>query len=505
MRIRHLAAAFATAATLAGTVIGVPAPQAATGATAHAGSAFRPASGPKPALRVPQLRHRGRWLVDSHGRVVFLHGVNAVYKHRPYVTPPTARGFTASDANFLAAHGINAVRLGVLFAGVMPRPGVIDRHYLRRIGRIVKLLTARKVWVLLDFHQDAFNEKFHGEGFPDWAVHDDGLPFVDLGSFFLNDQTPAVQRAYDHLWHDDAQLWRYYAQAWTAVARKWRHQPYLMGYDLFNEPNAGSQMATCANPAGCPLFDARLESFYDHVRRAIRRVDRHNLVWYEPQFLFNAISRSNFTHVPDREVALSWHDYACTPAFVSGGVIPGDPDCKVNEPRVMDNAETQMRAMGAGGVMSEFGAGDDLTDLTRLTTYADQHLTGWMYWAYKNWNDPTGSATEGMFGNDARLASVKRAKLRVLVHPYPQAVAGIPTAMSWNADRRVLTVRYRARPRTGLTDVFVPRLTYHGRYAVRVAGGRVSSRHGQHVFVAARRGARKVAITVRPRQRRTAQ
>src|SRR5690348_5720388 len=152
---------------------------------------------------VPQLGHRGAFLTDPAGRVVFLHGVNVVYKLPPYVAPDTAAGFTASDADFLAAHGFKAVRLGVLFAGIMPQPGRIDQAYLAQVDRIVQLLAARKIWVLLDFHQDAFNEKFHGEGFPAWAVHDDGLPFVDLGSFFANDQTPAVQHAYDHVWNDD--------------------------------------------------------------------------------------------------------------------------------------------------------------------------------------------------------------------------------------------------------------------------------------------------------------
>ena len=78
----------------------------------------------------PQLRHRGPFLVDRTGRVVIIHGINAVYKRAPYVAPATDRGFTARDARFLAASGINAVRLGVLFSGGMPRRGVIDHRYL---------------------------------------------------------------------------------------------------------------------------------------------------------------------------------------------------------------------------------------------------------------------------------------------------------------------------------------------------------------------------------------
>ncbi|HVV75524.1 MAG TPA: cellulase family glycosylhydrolase [Mycobacteriales bacterium] len=445
---------------------------------------------------LPQLSHRGPFLTDAAGRVVFIHGVNAVYKRAPYVAPKSARGFTARDADFLARNGLNGVRLGVLFAGVMPKPGVIDHHYLNQVNRIVQLLASRHIWVLLDFHQDAFNERFDGEGFPAWATNDDGLPFVNLGSFFVNDQTPAVQHAYDHLWNDDTGLWHYYAQAWKAVAKKWRDQPYLMGYDLFNEPNAGSQMLTCANPLGCPIFDARLEKFYDYVRAAIRTVDHRGLVFYEPQFLFNAISQSNFTHVDDPEVALSWHDYACTPAFVEGGVVPGDLDCQINEPRVMDNAAAQIKAMGGGGIMSEFGAGDDLSDLARLTSLADGHLSGWMYWQYKHWADPTGGGNEGLFADDSKLSSVKTAKLAVLVHPYPQAIAGTPTSMSWNATAKTLRFGYVPNRSTGLTDVFLPALTCHHGCTIKVKGGKVVRRTKLHAYLRSRPGAKAVAVTV---------
>jgi endoglycosylceramidase len=448
---------------------------------------------------VQRLQRRGPFLTDPAGRVVILHGINLVDKRKPFIAPNSKRGFTARDARFMARHGINGVRLGVLFQGVMPRPGHIDHRYLNRVNRIVQLLAARHIWVLLDFHQDAFNQKFAGEGFPAWAVHDDGLPFVNLGSFFVNDQTPAVEQAYDHLWNDDDHLWHYYDQAWKAVAKRWRNQPYLMGYDLINEPDAGSQMATCANPAGCPVFDKTLQRFQNAAREAIRSVDKHNIVWYEPQFLFNAISGSNFTHVNDPEVGLDWHDYACTPAFVSGGVIPGDPDCKVNEPRVMNNAAKQAKVIGAASLMSEFGASDDLSDLARLTNDADQHLDGWMYWAYKTFNDPTGSPQEGLFRNDAKRSSVKQAKVKTLFHPYPQAIAGIPTAMSWDAAHRVLTFSYRPTHASKPTVVEIQPGFYPKGYRVRVRGGRVVSATHHRIHLRSGRHSRSVTVTVKPR------
>jgi endoglycosylceramidase len=447
----------------------------------------------------PQLRHEGRWLVDAQGRTVLLHGVNAVWKHAPYVAPDTAAGFGARDADFLAANGFNAVRLGVLFAGVMPQPGVIDSAYLEKVDRIVQLLAARHIYVLLDFHQDDYNEKFTGEGMPGWSVHDDGIPFAPTGSFFTNYFTPALARTFDNLWSNTDSLWDKYAAGWTAVADKWADQPYLMGYDLFNEPSAGSQALTCANPNGCPLFDATLQQFYDHVRAAIRTKDRGNLVWYEPQFFFNAISTSNFTHVDDPQVALSWHDYACLPAFAGSSILPGDPDCQVNEPRVMTNADAQQAAMGGGELLTEFGSHDDISDLARMTKLVDDRESGWMYWAYKAWDDPTGNpAAEGLFAKDDDLSTLKAPKADVLIRPYPQAIAGTPTALSWDQPTRTMDLRFTPKSGVGSTDVFVPQRHYKGGYDAVVTGGRVvSAPQARHLLVVAN-GSGAVHVIVRP-------
>ena len=78
---------------------------------------------------------RGRRLIDSHGRTLLLHGLNLVAKLPPYT--PASLGFGDDDARFLAANGFTAVRLGVIYAGVEPRPGRYDQSYLRSIARTV--------------------------------------------------------------------------------------------------------------------------------------------------------------------------------------------------------------------------------------------------------------------------------------------------------------------------------------------------------------------------------
>ena len=140
--------------------------------------ALAPAAAADTPLR---LGHDGRWLTDDQGRVVILHGINMVYKRPPYA--PDAVGFGDDDAAFLASQGFNVVRLGVIYKAVEPQPGVYDDDYLARIRSTVDVLAAHGIVSLLDFHQDMYNERFQGEGWPDWAVFDDGLPAEPQAGF----------------------------------------------------------------------------------------------------------------------------------------------------------------------------------------------------------------------------------------------------------------------------------------------------------------------------------
>jgi endoglycosylceramidase len=449
----------------------------------------------------PVVLHRvGSSLVDAQGRVVLLHGVNAVWKRAPYVAPATAAGFTAKDADWIAAQGFNTVRLGVLFAGVMPQRGKVSRGYLDATAKVVDLLAARHIWVLLDFHQDLYNERFSGEGFPAWAVHDDGLPMPVNAGFPGNYFLPATTRTFDNFYANVDGLTDLYAQAWRAVAARFANTSYVLGYDLLNEPWPGSAVASCANPVGCPVFDSQsLEPLYDKAIAAIRTVDRRRIVWLEPNVLFNDGAQTNLT-AKDPQLGLSWHQY-CTSAGLthsSGG--KAGADCGPQGELVFHNAET-FTAGRYASLLTEYGASDDLPDVARLTAAADAHLVGWQYWHYKEWADPTtesqGSGGQGLFTDDRDLRTVKQAKADLLVRPFARAIAGTPLAMRFDTATKAFTLTYTAKPATGLTEVFLPVRQYPRGYRVTVSGATVVSKLGAHVLLlkAARAGAVSVTVT----------
>lgn len=464
---------------------------AACGSSSPAGGA---ASG---SAQATQLQRDGRWLVDGEHRVVMLHGVNMIWKTEPYVPPATPDGFVAADADWLADHGFNTARIGVLWVGVTPStPDTIDRAYLESWNRVIKLLAARHIWMLFDFHQDMLGPMYQGEGVPDWAVEQLPGSFTTLlgppnFGFPFNYFTPQLSQAYDNLWADQGEIREGFRNAWTAVADRWKDQPYSMGYNLFNEPWAGLEFETCLIPlVGCPSHDANeLQPWYEYTRDGIRSVDPRNMIWFESEPQGSSIgSPKGFVPLTgETQLGYSFHDY-CPLAALTQSVqlglldaVPISSTCDVFNQASANEARDQADRMNAVELLTEFGATDDLDILRQTTALADQHLIGWQYWHYKNWADPTtqsqGSGAQGLFTDDADLSTVKLDKLRILERTYPRATAGIPEELSFDPDTGAFHYRYTPRPANGPTEIYVPvALHYPNGYRVTVSGASVRSK-----------------------------
>ena len=464
------------------------------------------------AAPVAPLSHSGRWITDADGRVVILHGVNMVYKRPPYY--PAAGGFGADDAAFLEQNGFNTVRLGLIYKGIEPSPGSYDGSYLSQIGSTESTLAQHGIFSLLDFHQDLYNERFGGEGWPDWAVQDDGLPAVPNVGFPGNYLVmAALNRAYDHFWANSpgpslVGLQNRYVAALAAVARRFDGNSHTLGYDLMNEPWPGSAYPTCANPLGCPLFDTGpLSAFTQRAIAAIRATGARRLAWYEPLLTFDFGAQTSLPDTGDPQAGMSFHDYCLPGAF--GG--PTGDACSTFEDLPFQNAESHSTSTGDAGLLTEFGATDDLATIERIIDDADRHMVGWQYWHYCGCDDPTTqAATQQALVNDASKPptgdNVREAKLEVLSRPYPQAIAGTPRSYGFDrsTDRFHLTYSTlgpggRLFGPSSETEIFVGHLHYPNGYVVAVDGGVAASGNGADVLrVRPCPGATQVSVTVGP-------
>ncbi len=490
----------------------------------------------------------GPFLRDARGRAVLLHGVNVVYKHPPYEVfpdPGAPWNFDAADASLMARLGFDVVRLGMTWKGLEPgtapandpaicapgAPGdpqqydqaVLDR-YLGRLKETVDLLARFHIFTILDMHQDVYNELFDGEGAPDWAVCTGGASNVDPpGRWSRNYGTAAAGAAFDNFWTNAVvgDLQGQYDAVWGQVATYFAGDPWVIGYDPFNEPFSASLVRS-----GDEHFDAQLECFYtgtahlgaplhgapaitcpandpaSGVIPTILASDPHALVFDEPD---NYASRGLPTFLgsmPFPGLVFNFHVYC-------GARNPktGDPTnltaCAAQEARTLAHRREDRPEMaskhqpgGPAWLMSEFGATASPSLLSSVTALADHDLLGWAYWSWRYYADPTGSAAESLVMANGKLRSTASWLSRV----YPEAVAGTPVSMGFDPGSRRFTLTYRsAAAARGPTVVQVPvRVQYPAGYCATVTGGLVTSRPTAALLVIQSGGSRTVHVDLRP-------
>lgn len=472
------------------------------------------------ASPTPPLSHEGRWITDADGRVVVMHGWNMVYKVGSL--RPADTGFGDDDMRFLRRNGFNLVRLGIIQRGVepkLPADGVhadYRENYLNSISATQRALQQHGIFTLLDAHQDMYNERFQGEGFPDWAVvgkaaTEPPVPAIGFPGNYL--VMKALNYAYDALWANDPDadgrgLQDSFAAMWRHIAAKFGGRPGLLGYNILNEPWPGSDAPTCFKIEGCPDLDTGLlQPFTERVIGAIRKADPTGLAFYAPFVTFDFGADTSLGRM-DPNAAMAFNMY-CLPVKV-----PGAPDvtCEQGYTKTLQHAGKQARQTGDGLLLSEFGATNDLGTITDVERRADKHMIGWTQWHYCECDDPTtsGSGIQSVVGRadePPHGANLNKAKLAASSRPYPQLVSGTPKSWSYDPDTNRFELTYSTRtpagetlPRRKLSTVFVPPIHYHGSYRAQVDGATVVSRPGKRLLRLERDpGARTVSVVVTPR------
>lgn len=488
-------------------------------ATTVPGSSGDGGSGTPPAVTIdestPQLPlgHAGRWITDAQGRVVTIHGMNYVKKD-PTTLPdktqtldPAADGFGDNDLQWLADNGFNGLRLGIEDYGVEPQPGIYDDTYIGQVAAVARLAASHGVYPLIDFHQDDYSPAFNGNGFPAWMVQDDGLPHQpDVGFPYSQFTMPAMLRAWDHFWANDAAsdgtgLQDHFAAAAGHAAAAFAGIEGLLGYEFLNEPWPGSVYATCIVPlVGCPLFDATLTQFNHRVAPKIRSADARHLIFAEPNVLFNDGIPTNIGALNVDNAGFAFHVYCLLAGADASSESPGGAQlCPTMEELAFSNADSHVAKTGEALMMTEFGATPDTEVVSRNTASADQHMVSWLWWEYR---EGTGlSATA-----DPPDAKINNAVADLLVRAYPQIVAGTPTSWSFDPAGHVFDLAYTTAragggslPADAETVVFLPSRHYPKGYQVTVTGATVVSQPGAtKLELINQPGAKTVTLHVEP-------
>ncbi len=423
---------------------------------------------PADPLSVSALHTRGTSIVDTAGRVVLTHGVNNVDKSAPYLTVGDGFTVTAADAVKLADKGFNAVRLGVSFDGLMPTKGTVDEAYVNRVVDVVDMLADHGIRTLLDNHQDGMSSPWGGNGFPAWAVKSRPLPGEPNPGFPLYYLMPSMNAAWDEVWTNRNGVVDYLGTALRVLAAELKGHAGVMGIELLNEPWPGTAALTCF-PIGCPLFDVQYQNTMSKLTRYVRQGDPSVPVYWEPNVTWNQMMPSymGLTKIRDRNVVIAPHDY-CIPSQLA--IYLGLPEglralCSAQQGLTWTHVDEVTRRTGKPVVVTEFGDVDP-TVLSQTLDRADRRFMGWTYWHYSSGQSLSGVAKE-------------------LVRTYPQATAGRPGKMSFDAASGAFSFTYTPnRSITAPTVIYPSSVHYPNGYTVQVSGGHYqTSTDGRlHVF-----------------------
>jgi endoglycosylceramidase len=240
---------------------------------------------PSPKTGVPQI-------VDAHGRTILLKGVNvdgivdywdADEEHPPppeklrppYPSDPRryaggrcpadnprVEGVVVCRFDFdqMRPRGYNVVRLNLSWSLLEPRPGKISRTYIDRIAQIVRWAKRKRIYVVLDMHQDAWSKYVYTRGEPCAGEFKairgyDGAPLwasrytsPACALHGVRELDPAVAEAFQKFWLNSAApdgvgLQDHYTSVLLALARRFHRERAVVGYELMNEPQPGFNAA----------------------------------------------------------------------------------------------------------------------------------------------------------------------------------------------------------------------------------------------------------------------
>jgi endoglycosylceramidase len=407
-------------------------------------------------------------IYDVYGRTLILHGLNTAggakqsTGHQPWIAEADVQ---REDTAF----GFNVVRYLIFWGAIEPVKDSFDEHYLQEVKRRVEWYTGRKMYVVFDMHQDVFGYGVGDNGAPEWAsAHNAIIKHLvpNKWPWWMRNLEPKIIKSYVQFfaYKKYKERQQHYIACYKKVVAMFKDNPYVLGYDLMNEPHGGKIVKTLAGG-----FERRqLSAFYKRLIPAIRGIDTSKYIFFEPRsFGVNFGMPSHLPRVHDSVVATQKLVYAphCYPAFVDVG-----GDYKPKNKRTLEKwFKVRNREMGkqqAPAFVGEFGLsyhkkGFDvyLQDFNALT---EKYHMGWAYWA----SDPGGW---GPYKADRTPSPTLNEILRV----YPQATAGKLLTYSYNPQTKVFEMQFMSNDSIKTpTEIAVPKMLYPGGYHVTVTGAK---------------------------------
>jgi endoglycosylceramidase len=401
---------------------------------------------------------------DGEGRRICFRGVNVAGNAKlspflPFKDP--------SWWDLLASWGFNMVRLTLFWEAVEPAPGKYDRSYLDKIESLVDQAAQRGLYILLDMHQDLYSRSLCGDGAPDWAFP----RYVDPqrndsfgGQFWSAAYTLSrdVRCCFTHFFLSEG-LQEHYRLAWQEVAARFKGHPFILGYDIMNEPSRGD----IPNDRG-QFENFVLQPFYEEMISAIREVHPGAVGFVEPH-IQNMYS-SKLEPFSIRGLVYAPHLYDSLAVTLRFDLLPNDMlFC-----HLLEAHQEKARELSLPLFVGEFGAPWSMEPSGARNMAVDDALQSLeanfidcAYWDYSvrdvnAWNEEDFSLID---------EEGQPRGFEVNVRPYLARLEGQPISQSFNCRTKAFLVRFKSRPGLPPAVIRVPKVQYPQGFKLRLSDG----------------------------------
>jgi len=252
-----------------------------------------------------------------------------------------------------------------------------------------------------------------------------------------------------------------------------------LGYELINEPFAGDWYTHPEYIIPQKADVINLMPMYQNLHTVIRELDDEHIIFFEPT-VSDLVIECGFHDGPggpsynDRQV-YSYHVY-CAPDNVTGDPL-SENECAVINDLYFFSRTHDMRRMGVGGMMTEFGAMEGnvigLENLNYILGITDSLIQGWGYWQFKSFDDITTQSQgpyESFYDENGNLYEPK---VKALARTFAPVIAGIPIQHTFDPVSAIFTLVYSIDTSIALEDQqtqinFAPNFYYPGGVNVSV-------------------------------------
>lgn len=433
------------------------------------------------ASAVPAPLHvDGTAIKDAQGRTVVLRGANMSGDSK---VPPFMPITSATMLDPLAGLGINTLRLLFTWEAFEGTRCDYDEAYLQYYEQIVAWAAQRNIYVIVDFHQDAFSRfsiEGCGEGFPAWAVTSEvGLktPKNDAscsgwGTKMITDLSH--HKTWEKFHADTEGAKTRYIDMVTYVADRMAKHSNVIGYELINEPWG---------------TDAELASLYNAVGSAIRSRHANSILFVPPHALVSSGGPANNIPKP------SFGNFVYSPHYYDALVILSKIWLFTSPNGALDKMAKKAAEWGVPLLLGEYGAPATTINvngyMNALNNWLNKGFHSGTQWNYT----PTWRADIKDGWNDEDLSIVNdngQLRANFKARPYPVAIAGTPVSFTQTDSKMVL--KWKNTAAQGVTRIFVP-VTFAAGKPISISGGASCSRSGTMISCTAANNA-NVTVTL---------